>query len=146
MHLLISASQRKALFWMSITTLHVDKLAQITHMLSFGLKSCVFIIINIIFNYANASNRYLNYSLCHKFLDVLWNYNCTCTNICCWHRQGPGMVVDEELKNPMRSHHDLEKENARYVRKAIKVQQQQVYFLSLCLVKIHLFMSDIKIK
>lgn len=31
------------------------------------------------------------------------------------------MVVDEELKNPMRSHHDLEKENARYVRKAIKV-------------------------
>lgn len=34
--------------------------------------------------------------------------------------QGPGMVVDNELKNPMRSHHDLEKDNARYVRKAIK--------------------------
>ena len=32
------------------------------------------------------------------------------------------MVVDNELKNPMRSHHDLEKDNARYVRKAIKVQ------------------------
>lgn len=31
------------------------------------------------------------------------------------------MVVDNELKNPMRSHHDLEKDNARYVRKAIKV-------------------------
>ena len=45
------------------------------------------------------------------------------------------MVVDEELKNPMRSHHDLEKENARYVRKAIKVQQQQVHFLSLYLVE-----------
>lgn len=43
------------------------------------------------------------------------------TKICIWHHQGPGMVVDEELKNPMRSHHDLEKENARYVRKAIKV-------------------------
>ena len=34
--------------------------------------------------------------------------------------QGPGMVVDNELKNPMRSHHDLEKDNARHVRKAIK--------------------------
>ena len=31
------------------------------------------------------------------------------------------MVADDELKNPMRSHHDLEKENARHVRKAIKV-------------------------
>ena len=31
------------------------------------------------------------------------------------------MVVDNELKNPMRSHHDLEKDNARHVRKAIKV-------------------------
>ena len=31
------------------------------------------------------------------------------------------MVVDNELKNPMRSHHDLEKDNARFVRKAIKV-------------------------
>lgn len=37
--------------------------------------------------------------------------------------QGPGMVVDNELKNPMRSHHDLEKDNARHVRKAIKVLQ-----------------------
>lgn len=36
------------------------------------------------------------------------------------------MVVDEELKNPMRSHHDLEKENARYVRKAIKVLQEDM--------------------
>lgn len=34
--------------------------------------------------------------------------------------QGPGMVVDNELKNPIRSHHDLEKENALYVRKACK--------------------------
>ena len=31
------------------------------------------------------------------------------------------MVVDNELKNPIRSHHDLEKENAQYVRKACKV-------------------------
>lgn len=43
-------------------------------------------------------------------------------------QQGPGMVVDEELKNPMRSHHDLEKDNARHVRKAIKVSN--VYHLN----------------
>lgn len=35
--------------------------------------------------------------------------------------QGPGMVADNELKNPMRSHHDLEKDNAVHVRKAVKV-------------------------
>jgi len=39
------------------------------------------------------------------------------------------MVVDEELKNPMRSHHDLEKENARYVRKAIKVLQKDILII-----------------
>ena len=31
------------------------------------------------------------------------------------------MVVDNDQKNTMRSHHDLEKDNARYVRKSIKV-------------------------
>ncbi|XP_014666484.1 PREDICTED: protein transport protein Sec23A-like [Priapulus caudatus] len=34
--------------------------------------------------------------------------------------QGPGMVVGEELKYPIRSHHDIEKDNAKYVKKAIK--------------------------
>ncbi|XP_072031201.1 protein transport protein Sec23A-like isoform X4 [Amphiura filiformis] len=34
--------------------------------------------------------------------------------------QGPGMVVADELKTPIRSHHDIEKDNARYMRKAIK--------------------------
>ncbi|KAJ2305816.1 GTPase-activating protein S23 [Coemansia sp. RSA 2611] len=34
--------------------------------------------------------------------------------------QGPGMVVGAELKEPMRSHHDIEKESDRYYRKAIK--------------------------
>mgnify|MGYP000577383900 CR=1 FL=1 len=46
--------------------------------------------------------------------------NIKIVSLCC---QGPGMVVDNELKNPMRSHHDLEKDNARHVRKAIKVLQ-----------------------
>ena len=35
--------------------------------------------------------------------------------------QGPGMVVGDELKTPIRSHHDIEKDNARYMRKGIKV-------------------------
>ncbi|VEL15913.1 unnamed protein product [Protopolystoma xenopodis] len=35
--------------------------------------------------------------------------------------QGPGMVVDDDLKNIIRSHHDIEKDNCKYMRKAIKV-------------------------
>ncbi|XP_038074686.1 protein transport protein Sec23A-like [Patiria miniata] len=34
--------------------------------------------------------------------------------------QGPGMVVGDELKTPIRSHHDIEKDNAKYMRKAMK--------------------------
>ena len=36
------------------------------------------------------------------------------------------MVVDNELKNPIRSHHDLEKDNAPFVRKACKVKYVKV--------------------
>ena len=35
--------------------------------------------------------------------------------------QGPGMIIDNELKNTIRSHHDIEKDNAKYMKKAIKV-------------------------
>lgn len=35
--------------------------------------------------------------------------------------QGPGMVVGDELKVPIRSWHDIEKDNARLMRKATKV-------------------------
>ena len=42
------------------------------------------------------------------------------------------MVVDNELKNPMRSHHDLEKDNARFVRKAIKVHDCTCFLRLLC--------------
>ena len=35
--------------------------------------------------------------------------------------QGPGMVVGESLKDPIRSHHDLEKDNCCYHKKACKV-------------------------
>ncbi|KAJ1947234.1 GTPase-activating protein S23, partial [Linderina pennispora] len=34
--------------------------------------------------------------------------------------QGPGMVVGPELKEPIRSHHDIEKETDRHYRKAVK--------------------------
>lgn len=34
--------------------------------------------------------------------------------------QGPGSVVDDDLKRPIRSHHDIEKDNAKYMKKATK--------------------------
>ncbi|XP_067617856.1 protein transport protein Sec23A isoform X1 [Eurosta solidaginis] len=34
--------------------------------------------------------------------------------------QGPGQVVDDELKHPIRSHHDIQKDNAYFMKKAIK--------------------------
>ncbi|XP_076311704.1 transport protein Sec23 isoform X1 [Tachypleus tridentatus] len=34
--------------------------------------------------------------------------------------QGPGMVVGDELKNTIRSHHDIEKDNCKHMKKAIK--------------------------
>lgn len=35
--------------------------------------------------------------------------------------QGPGMVIDDDLKNTIRSHHDIEKDNCKYMKKAMKV-------------------------
>ncbi len=35
--------------------------------------------------------------------------------------QGPGIIIDEEFKHTIRSHHDIEKDNAKYMKKAIKV-------------------------
>jgi hypothetical protein len=35
--------------------------------------------------------------------------------------QGPGKVVGEELKEPIRSHHELNKETAKYYHSATKV-------------------------
>lgn len=34
--------------------------------------------------------------------------------------QGPGQVLNDELKQPIRSHHDIHKDNANYMKKAIK--------------------------
>jgi protein transport protein SEC23 len=35
--------------------------------------------------------------------------------------QGPGMVVGDELKTPIRSWHDIEKDNAKFMKKGTKV-------------------------
>ncbi|XP_044728567.1 protein transport protein Sec23A isoform X3 [Chrysoperla carnea] len=34
--------------------------------------------------------------------------------------QGPGQVVNDDLKQPIRSHHDIHKDNAKYMKKGIK--------------------------
>uniref|UniRef100_A0A224XJ36 Protein transport protein SEC23 n=1 Tax=Panstrongylus lignarius TaxID=156445 RepID=A0A224XJ36_9HEMI len=34
--------------------------------------------------------------------------------------QGPGLVVNDDLREPIRSHHDIQKDNARYMKKAVK--------------------------
>ena len=46
--------------------------------------------------------------------------------------QGPGMVVGDELKTPIRSWHDIEKDNAKYVKKGTKVS---FVFKSSCLIR-----------
>lgn len=40
--------------------------------------------------------------------------------------QGPGIIIDEELKHTIRSHHDIEKDNAKYMKKAIKVRKKNI--------------------
>lgn len=34
--------------------------------------------------------------------------------------QGPGQVVNDDLREPIRSHHDIHKDNAKYMKKATK--------------------------
>ena len=36
--------------------------------------------------------------------------------------EGPGMVVGAELREPMRSHHDIDRDNIKYYKKALKVR------------------------
>lgn len=35
--------------------------------------------------------------------------------------EGPGLVVGPELREPIRSHHDIERDNIKYYKKATKV-------------------------
>ena len=34
---------------------------------------------------------------------------------------GPGIIIDDDLKNVIRSHHDIEKDDIPYMKKAMKV-------------------------
>lgn len=36
--------------------------------------------------------------------------------------EGPGMVVGPELREPIRSHHDIDRDNIKYYKKALKVR------------------------
>lgn len=36
--------------------------------------------------------------------------------------EGPGHVVSPELKEPIRSHHDIDRDNVKYFKKAVKVR------------------------
>jgi protein transport protein SEC23 len=35
--------------------------------------------------------------------------------------EGPGLVVGPELREPIRSHHDIDRDNIKYYKKALKV-------------------------
>ena len=38
--------------------------------------------------------------------------------------EGPGLVVGPELREPIRSHHDIDRDNIKYYKKALKVGSQ----------------------
>lgn len=40
--------------------------------------------------------------------------------------EGPGMVVGPELREPIRSHHDIDRDNIKYYKKALKVGESSV--------------------
>ena len=35
--------------------------------------------------------------------------------------EGPGMAIGTELKEPIRSHHDIERDNIKYYKRSVKV-------------------------
>lgn len=36
--------------------------------------------------------------------------------------EGPGMVVSNELREPIRSHHDIDRDSVKHFKRAIKVR------------------------
>ena len=50
--------------------------------------------------------------------------------------QGPGMVVGDELKHTIRSHHDIEKDNCKYMKKAMKVWKSESFNLSANIIQV----------
>jgi protein transport protein SEC23 len=41
--------------------------------------------------------------------------------------EGPGMVVSNELKEPIRSHHDIDRDSAKHYKRAIKARAVVAY-------------------
>ena len=41
--------------------------------------------------------------------------------------EGPGLVVGPELREPIRSHHDIDRDNIKYYKKALKVSVFKVF-------------------
>lgn len=37
--------------------------------------------------------------------------------------EGPGMVVSNELREPIRSHHDIDKDTAKHYKRSIKARR-----------------------
>uniref|UniRef100_A0A8C0ZV92 Protein transport protein SEC23 n=1 Tax=Castor canadensis TaxID=51338 RepID=A0A8C0ZV92_CASCN len=56
--------------------------------------------------------------------------------------QGPGMVVGDELKTPIRSWHDIEKDNAKYVKKGTKLLVSHIHCLLFFLCRGYMVMGD----
>jgi protein transport protein SEC23 len=44
--------------------------------------------------------------------------------------EGPGLVVGPQLKEPMRSHHDIDRDNIKYYKKAVKVNSYLIHCIS----------------
>lgn len=44
--------------------------------------------------------------------------------------EGPGMVVTNELKEPIRSHHDIERDGVKHYKRAVKVYAFAIYLYS----------------
>ena len=40
--------------------------------------------------------------------------------------EGPGLVVGPELREPIRSHHDIDRDNIKYYKKALKVSDPRI--------------------
>lgn len=53
--------------------------------------------------------------------------------------EGPGLVVGPELREPIRSHHDIDHDNIKYYKKSLKVR---TVFGDLC----HLFLTAVVLR
>ena len=45
--------------------------------------------------------------------------------------EGPGMVVSNELKEPIRSHHDIERDSVKHFKRAVKVCMAEEHIVCL---------------